>query len=97
MTKRALCIFLSLMLSVAAAACLYQSARETAAPGGPSPALDGLVPQGALLYIEAKDFAGLLRDWNNSPEKRQWLESDNHSVFSQSLLFLRLERFFKRF
>lgn len=55
-----------------------------------SPALPSLLPQGALLYIHSPDFHTLLSDWNNSPEKRAWLQSDNYAVFSQSRLFSRL-------
>ncbi len=50
------------------------------------------MPEGALLYIEAKDFAGLLNDWNGSPEKAQWLKSDDYRVFSNSRLLLRLSK-----
>src|SRR5438067_7412880 len=48
-------------------------------------------PRGALLYLEARDFGSLVRDWNASPEKQAWLKSDNYSVFSRSRLFLRLQ------
>ena len=61
-------------------------------PAGPVKPLDQLMPQGALLYIEAKDFSGLLKDWNASPEKAQWLKSDSYRVFSNSRLFLRLNK-----
>lgn len=64
---------------------LYQGQTRTAAHE-----LDRLMPEGALLYIEAKDFSSLLRDWTASPEKAQWLKSDNYRVFSNSRLFLRL-------
>lgn len=94
--KRPLSIALSLILSVVAAACLYQ-VQSAHSPAAASPRLDEFVPEGALLYIEARDFAGLLRDWNTSPEKAAWIESDDHTVFSQSRLFLRLHRFFERF
>lgn len=94
--KRPLCIALSLILSVVAAACLYEI-QSAHSPAAVSPRIDEFVPEGALLYIEAKDFSGLLRDWNTSPEKAAWLESDDHTVFSQSRLFLRLHRFFERF
>src|SRR5260370_24540923 len=60
-----------------------------AAPARP---LDELVPEGELLYIEAKDFAGLLKDWSGSPEKARWLKSDDYRVFSNSRLFLRLSK-----
>src|SRR5579872_4300339 len=49
------------------------------------------MPNGALLYIEAKDLGQLLTDWNQSPEKQVWADSDNYSVFSKSRLFLRLQ------
>jgi hypothetical protein len=60
-----------------------------APPSTPS-MLAKLMPAGPLLYLDSPDFAGLLRDWNNSPEKKAWLASDNYRVFSRSRLFLRL-------
>jgi hypothetical protein len=65
---------------------LHQSAA------GPAKPLDQLMPEGALLYIEAKDFSGLLKDWSASPEKAEWLKSDDYRVFSNSRLFLRLQK-----
>jgi hypothetical protein len=56
------------------------------------PELPALLPEGALLSIEARDFNSLLRDWENSEEKRAWLTSDNHSAFSNSRLFGRLSQ-----
>ncbi len=53
--------------------------------------LSKYVPAGSLLYLEAKDFSALLSDWNSSPQKRQWIQSDNYEVFSRSRLFLRLK------
>jgi hypothetical protein len=49
------------------------------------------VPAGPLLYLEAKDFSSMLSDWNSSPQKRQWAQSDSYEVFSRSRLFLRLK------
>ena len=51
--------------------------------------LEALVPAGALVYLEARDFGALLRDWDASAEKRTWLASSNYSVFSRSHLLLR--------
>jgi hypothetical protein len=62
--------------------------RAAAAPA-PQP-LSKYVPAGPLLYLEAKDFSSLLSDWNASPQKRQWTQSDSYEVFSRSRLFLRL-------
>lgn len=49
------------------------------------------VPAGSVLYLEAKDFSSLLNDWNSSPQKKQWVQSDSYEVFSRSRLFLRLK------
>jgi hypothetical protein len=54
-------------------------------------ALSKYVPAGSILYLEAKDFSSLLSDWNSSPQKRQWIQSDSYEVFSRSRLFLRLK------
>lgn len=55
------------------------------------------MPGGALLYVEAKDFSGLLAEWAASPEKKQWLASDNFEIFSRSRLLLRLQDAQKEF
>jgi hypothetical protein len=57
----------------------------------PAQPLSKYVPAGPLLYLEAKDFASLLADWDSSPQKQQWLQSDSYEVFSRSRLFLRLK------
>lgn len=56
----------------------------------PARSTSAWMPSGAQLYLESKDFAGLLRDWNSSREKSLWLKSDNYEVFSRSRLFGRL-------
>src|ERR1700761_7041675 len=57
---------------------------------GPLHPFDQMMPEGSLLYIEAGDFSGLLKEWNNSPERAEWLKSDDYRVFSNSRLFGRL-------
>ena len=79
-----------IILAIATATvALGWAAFQAAAP--PQPALSTYVPAGALLYLEAKDFSGLVSDWNSSPQKRDWVESANYEVFSRSRLFLRLK------
>ena len=51
-----------------------------------------LMPQGAALFVESKDFSELLKQWNASPEKQVWLKSENNEVFSRSRLLLRLKQ-----
>lgn len=82
--KSAAMVLLGLCISAIAAWSFFQA---QAAPKHP---LDQITPEGALLYIEAKDFSALLKDWNTSAEHAQWLKSDDYRVFSNSRLFLRL-------
>lgn len=83
-TALALCAVLVLCIC---AWTLYQSSAR-----GPDGSMAQLMPKGAMLFLEGKDFGGLLKEWNASPEKQQWLKSDNYEVFSRSRLFLRLEQ-----
>lgn len=57
----------------------------------PPPRLATIMPSGALLYLEAPDFGHLLRDWDASKVKADWLRSDNYAVFSRSNLFTKLK------
>ena len=88
--KRALAILVVLAVALGGWAA-YQ-----AAAAAPSP-LAKVMPPGALLYLEARDFGALLADWNASPQKAAWLKTDNYSAFSRSRLFLRLEEAQKQF
>lgn len=54
--------------------------------------LAAIFPSGPVLYLEARDFSGLLRDWSGSNEKKLWLASGNYEFFSRSRLFLRLQQ-----
>jgi hypothetical protein len=56
-----------------------------------------LVPAGAALVLQAKDFSTIVADWSRSSEKGKWLASDNYSAFSRSRLFLRLTEAYGEF
>jgi hypothetical protein len=84
MKKRWAALLFVLLVAVGAAAL-----RQGATPTAPTP--NQLLPSGALLVLETKDFSSLLEAWNNSTEKKRWLASDNFGVFARSRLFLRLK------
>lgn len=98
MIKRA--IFVAFGLAVSLAATMAYRPQKKAAnvlPVAATRDLDTLVPEGALLYIQAQNFSHLLKAWDSSPEKAEWLQSSSLSSFSQSRLFLRLQHFFQCF
>jgi hypothetical protein len=83
MRKLTVLLFCALTMSLAVTPPVQNPAQR-------EKSLVGLFPAGPLLYLEARDFSALLRDWNSSVEKQRWLASDNYRVFSRSRLFLRL-------
>lgn len=73
--------------------CLLSWATyQAAAPVPDQRSLARVLPQGALAYIEAKDFSAILQEWNASPEKATWLKSANFEVLGRSRLLLRLQQ-----
>jgi hypothetical protein len=83
--KRAIVFLLAGAVCLGVSWAAYQSAAVE------EPALSRYAPSGALLYLQARDFGSLLRDWNGSHEQQLWLKSANYEVFSRSRLFLRLK------
>jgi hypothetical protein len=79
---------ISMLLAAFCLGLLLAGDRSTATQ---ETSLAHLAPQGALLYLEAKDFSSLLAQWNGSQQKADWLRSDNYAMFSKSRLFLRLK------
>jgi len=81
-------ILIIVSFALACAGIGWAGYRAVSPPDVP---LSKFVPAGPLLYLEAQNFSSLLSDWNSSPQKKQWVKSDNYEVFSRSRLFLRLQ------
>jgi hypothetical protein len=56
-----------------------------------------LLPAGATLVLQARDFGSLVGDWSSSAEKTKWLASPNYQAFARSRLFLRLKAAYGEF
>ncbi|MGH9578221.1 MAG: hypothetical protein ACRD3R_12355, partial [Terriglobales bacterium] len=80
-----------LLAGALAATAFYQAVAPS-----PRPPAE-VLPAGALLVLEAKDFSSLLAAWKGSKEKELWLAGDSYKVFSRSRLFLRLEEALNEF
>ena len=83
--KRAIVFLLAGAVCLGASWAAYQSVPVK------EPSLSSFAPSGALLYLQAKDLASLVGEWNDSQEQQLWLKSANYAVFSRSRLFLRLK------
>ena len=51
----------------------------------------GAMPRGALVYVEARDMAGLLKTWLASPTRARYFESASYRSFRRSRLYLKLQ------
>ncbi len=80
-------VLISAALAITASLSVWLHAQTVDARPIPS-----LMPPGALLYLEAKDFSSLLGSWNRSAEKRRWLASTNYQTLSLSRLVQRLSQ-----
>lgn len=77
--------YLLLIPILGAAAWLV--AQNVTPPASPLPQF----PPGAMLTLEARDFGALLREWNASQAKKDWLSSDAYRQFAVSRLAQRLQ------
>ena len=68
-------------------AAAWLVAQQSTPPASPLPSF----PPGAMLTLDARDFGALLRQWNASPAKRDWLASDAYRQFAVSRLAQRLQ------
>jgi hypothetical protein len=59
--------------------------------------LAAFMPGGAMLCLESPDFGRLLRDWDGSKAKSDWLASGNFAVFSRSNLFIKLSEVYNQY
>jgi hypothetical protein len=81
----------AIVFLLAGAVCLGVSWAAYQSVAVEEPSLSSFAPSGALLYLQAKDFAPLVGEWIDSQEQQLWLKSANYEVFSRSRLFLRLK------
>ena len=86
-------LVIACMAAAAGAAVVFYAAPFQ----GPVQPVTGLIPPGALLCLEAKDFHAELSAWNASPEKQRWLASARYEGFSRSNLFLKLAAAWQEF
>ena len=85
-----LCWISAAILSLAALAWMQVSPNN-------NPPLATLMPAGPMIYLEAKDFHGLLEEWNQSGVKKTWLATANYKVFANSNLLQKLDGLYQEY
>jgi hypothetical protein len=76
-----------LLLAPILGAAAWLVAQNLTSPASPLPHF----PPGAMLTLDARDLGQLLREWNASTAKKDWLNSDAYRQFVVSRLAQRLQ------
>ena len=80
-----------LLFMVAVAALAHQSDGQSARPVSEQLRLAGITPRGAMVYVQARDLAALMKLWIASPVRDKFYKSKNFAAFSQSHAYLKLQ------
>lgn len=84
--RRRTILLLALALIISAGLIVYSKTRSKP---GPYP-LAADFPRGALVYAQFSDLPALLKQWDESPLKQQYLGSANYAAFQHRHLALKL-------
>jgi hypothetical protein len=80
-----------LCAAVLLGALLHQSDGQQARPIAEQLRLAGVMPRGAMVYLQARDFSALMKRWMSSPVRSQYYKSPSFSAFSKSRIYIKLQ------
>jgi hypothetical protein len=72
-------------------ALLHQSDGQQARPIEEQLRLAGVMPRGAMVYLQARDLSALMKRWMSSPVRDQYYKSSSFSAFSKSRIYIKLQ------
>jgi hypothetical protein len=82
---------LILLVVVVVAALWHRSDGQAQRAVNDQMRLAGVMPRGALVYAQARDFGALMRAWLASGVRDQFYKSKSHTAFTQSRAYLKLQ------
>jgi len=82
---------LILLMAVAVLALGHRSDGQQARPVADQLKLAGVMPRGAMLYLQASDLAALMKTWLASPVRSQFYDSASFASFQKSRVYLKLQ------
>jgi len=80
-----------LLIIVAVATLAIKSDGQQARPIAEQLKLAGVMPRGAMLYLQAADLSALMKRWLASGVRDQFYKSASFTAFSKSRIYLKLE------
>ncbi|MEK6407140.1 MAG: hypothetical protein AABN34_09275 [Acidobacteriota bacterium] len=82
---------LILLISVAVVTLAHRSDGQQARPVAEQLRLAGVMPRGAIVYVQANDLGALLKTWLASPVRSQFYDSASFAAFQKSRVYLKLQ------
>ena len=80
-----------LLIIIAVATLAIKSDGQQARPIAEQLKLAGVMPRGAMLYLQAADLSALMKRWLASGVRDQFYKSASFTAFSKSRIYLKLE------
>lgn len=69
----------------------HQSDGQQARPVPEQLKLAGIMPRGAMVYVQANDLSALMKTWLASPVRTQFYDSASFAAFQKSRIYLKLQ------
>lgn len=82
---------LILLIVMAVTALAHRSDGQQAQPVADQLRLAGVMPRGAMVYVQANDLAALMKTWLASPVRSQFYDSASFAAFQKSRIYLKLQ------
>lgn len=80
-----------LFIAVAVFALSHQSDGQQARPLGEQLKLAGIMPKGAMVYLQVRDLGTLMKTWNASPTHEAFYNSASFKNFEKSNIYLKFQ------
>jgi len=82
---------LSVLMTIGLFALAHRSDGQQAQPVADQLRLAGVMPRGAMVYVQASDLAALMKTWLASPVRSQFYDSASFAAFQKSRIYLKLQ------
>ncbi len=82
---------LIMLIAVAMLALAHRSDGQQARPVAEQLRLAGVMPRGAMVYVQASDLSALMKIWLASPVRSRFYDSASFAAFQKSHVYLKLQ------
>src|SRR5947207_4105793 len=82
---------ISALITIGIFVLAHRSDGQQARPVAEQLKLAGVMPRGAMVYVQANDLSTLMKTWLASPMRSQFYDSASFAAFQKSRIYLKLQ------